>query len=412
VWAILLASVTFDISFMEEACAQKRTQGEPSVIAPLAGTSPPPSFRCVHPELRSVSSTKSTTLNIVPIRKVKPDLYDAYIQTHPDANVYHTRAWSNVLQASYGYAPATLVALDAPDEIVGVLPLMRVNTITRGRRLVSLPFSHCVPILTNRLAVEHALLSELLAIAHAEHVAYVELKPRRPVDHPAFVPTVLNRISELDLTPELDQLFESFTSSNRRNIRKTERAGFTLREGNTHADYDSFHALEVATRRRQGSPVYPRSFFHDVAKKLPQQSHLYLLSYNGHDVAGMVVFWQEKRCIYGYGAALRSEDFDELNGLHPSNLLVWHAIQEARAAGCAVFDFGTTPLHNEGLLDFKQRYNPVTEELQYWYYLHTKQNLPIIRRDSPSVKSIESVLRCFPRPLFSGLTPILLRELG
>jgi CelD/BcsL family acetyltransferase involved in cellulose biosynthesis len=347
-------------------------------------------------------------LTVTPLSHLDPKTYDTFITDHPATTIYHTRAWLKVLQLTYGYAPASLVALDG-EQVVGVLPLMRISGIIRGRRLVSLPFSHCVPILATHPDAETALLNAAIDLARREDFAYLELKPRQPIQHPDFLPSTLNHISELSLLPEPDALFEAFTPSNRRNIRKAEKAGFILREATTYRDFDSFHAIEVATRHRQGAPVYPKAFFQHAAEHLRKHLHLYLLSMAGQDVAGMLVFQMGGHCIYGYGAALRSEN---LKGLHPSNWLIWHAIQQARAAGCTLFDFGTTPIHNTGLLEFKQRYNPTTQELPYWYFLHTRRQLPLIQRDSRSIRFIEMILRWMPRPLFARLTPLLLREVG
>ena len=104
-------------------------------------------------------------------------------------------------------------------------------------------------------------------------------------------------------------------------------------------------------------------------------------------------------------------DADVLH-LYPNNLLIWHAIKAAKASGMTVFDFGTTPLHLENLLAFKNRFRPQHSELAYWYYLNEGASLPVIKRDSGSVRLVSTVLRRMPRPLFQRLSPLLLREVG
>lgn len=340
---------------------------------------------------------------------VASELYDAYLTNNPQANSYHTRAWLEVLQRSYGYQPVSFVALDAQGQICGLLPLMRVQGRVKGRRLVSLPFSHCVPILSENPQIERALLDAALQLCQTENHSYLELKPRAALQHSDFQASLQNHISELDLKLELENIFEQFTASNRRNIRKAERANFEIYTAQNRQDYAAFYGLEVATRRRQGAPVYPRRFFHDMAELLRDDVTLYLAAYEGEIVAGMVVMQRGETCIYGYGAALRTE---ALKGLYPSNLLIWEAIQQAKAAGCTLFDFGTTPLHNQGLLEFKQRYAPALNDLPYWYYLHSRAKLPTINREGRAVKWVERLLKTLPRPLFERLSPYLLREVG
>jgi CelD/BcsL family acetyltransferase involved in cellulose biosynthesis len=335
--------------------------------------------------------------------------YDRFVSEQRTFNAYHLRGWTDVLARSYGYIPATLVALDASGEIAGVLPLMRVHGRLKGRRLVSLPFSHCVPMLTSSPAVEAALLDAAIDLARSENYAYVELKTRQPIEHEAFQPSMLNKISELSLAPADNQLFSGFSKGNRRDIRKAESADFVIRRAESHADFDSFHRLEVITRQRQGAPVYPAKFFRHMADSLSQQVNLYLAAYQGRDVAGIITLNAGKQAIYGYGASVRDND---VITLYPNNLLIWHAIQAAKASGLETFDFGTTPLHLESLLAFKNRFRPQHSDLAYWYYLNEGAHLPVIKRDSARVKLVSGLLRLMPRPLFKRLSPLLLREVG
>ena len=214
--------------------------------------------------------------------------YERFLATQPLMSAYHLAAWQDVLARSYAYIPATLVAVDQSGAIAGVLPLMRVHGRLKGRRLVSLPFSHCVSLLATSDEVKRALLDAAIDLARAENYAYVELKTREPLDHEAFQPSVLNTISELSLTLDEDQIFAGFSKGNRRDIRKAESAGFDVRRAQSHADFDSFHRLEVTTRQRQGAPVYPVKFFRQMADLLGDHVHLYLAAYRGRDVAGIV----------------------------------------------------------------------------------------------------------------------------
>lgn len=346
---------------------------------------------------------------VVPYDEVPASAYDAYLAAQRSALPYHSRGWLEVLHRSYGYRPVTLAARQPNGDVIGLLPLVAINGRLKGRRLVGLPFSHCVPLLADSTAVQEALLDKALALTRDAHFAYLELRTRQPIFHPNFQPSVLNSISELDLTPSLDALYAAFSQNNRRNIKKAESAGFSLRIGETARDFDLFYRLEVSTRHRQGAPIYPARFFRDVAELIGDQVRLYLLSLEGRVVAGLVIFYGNDRAVYAYGGSVRGA---HINHYRPNNWLMWRAIQDAKAWGCRIFDFGTTPLHHTSLLAFKQHFRPQQHELPYWYYLHTRPSLPIINRDSRSVKLVEMGLRWLPRPLFTRLSPLLLREVG
>jgi len=344
-------------------------------------------------------------LTIRPLTPVDFPAYDSYTA----GSFYHQRAWLDLLQATYGYQPLILTAYRGA-ELVGVLPLMRVHGRLKGRRLVSLPFSHALPFLAQDAPTQNALLDEALALGRREGYAYVEIRPKIALNHPHYQPATLNQISVLPLTGQSPEtLFAAFSSSNRRNIRLAEKAGFHLRRGVTAAALRAFHQLEVDTRHRQGSPVYPSRFFPRMGEALGSQLDLWLVAYEGRDVAGLLMMTRGDEAIYGYGAWRKEE---ALKRLYPMNLLVWEAIQTAHAKGCAAFDFGTTPLHNEGLLEFKARYAPQTRPLPYFYALITRASVPIIQRDGGTVRLAEKVLRRLPRPFFAQLSPLLLREVG
>lgn len=343
-------------------------------------------------------------ISVQPIEN--PNDYDQFVAVHPQRVLYHQREWLHLLHRNYGYQPLILVAWDA-DAVVGVLPLMRVHGRVKGRRLVGLPFSHDVPILTTHPDAETALLDAAIELTQRDNYAYLEI--RATVEHPRFASATLHNTSELDITPDEDTLFAQFSRSNRRNIRMAERSELTFREGTSSKDFDTFYDLEVTTRHEQGAPMYPPDFFRDLARSFPERARLYFMLYEGRAVASMIMLNDGSRAIYGYSNNTREP---EVMKLKPQNLLLWRAIQASKAAGYHVFDFGTTPLHHTDLLAFKERYSPLTRPLSYSYFLHTRQQVPVIKRDGKSVQMVERVLRMLPRDLFRRLSPYLLREVG
>jgi len=331
----------------------------------------------------------------------------AFVTNHPNFLHYHQWDWLTLLHRAYGYTPLVLGAYADDQSLVGVLPLMRVHGIVKGRRLVGLPFSHDVPILTTHPDAETALLSYAIKETHNGTYKYLEL--RYATSDERFKTTVLHNNSELDLTPDEDTLFANFSRSNRRNIRIADRADFSFYEGTREADFEAFYRLEVTTRHQQGAPMYPRNFFRWLHQTFPKSVKLYFIRHQGHDIASMIMMHTGRKAIYGYSNNIRDP---EIMKLKPQNLLLWKAIQRSKSDGFSIFDFGTTPLHHADLLAFKERYNPATVEHPYSFYLNTSSELPVIQRDGKSVQLVEQVLQRLPRTLFSRLSPFLLREVG
>ncbi|MFP4324015.1 MAG: GNAT family N-acetyltransferase, partial [Anaerolineales bacterium] len=129
----------------------------------------------------------------------------------------------------------------------------------------------------------------------------------------------------------------------------------------------------------------------------------------GRVVAGLLWTALGERAIYAYGASWRDP---ETNKLRANDWLFWQAIQAARAAGHRLFDFGTTPLHHDNLLDFKDRFRPQHSELPYHYFLHTREAPPLIQREGRSAQLVGAILRGLPGPLYRAASAFLMREVG
>ena len=63
--------------------------------------------------------------------------WQAWIERHPQATIYHDWAWRGILAKAFGHRPHFLVARRG-GRMVGVLPLAQVQTLLFGHSLVSL----------------------------------------------------------------------------------------------------------------------------------------------------------------------------------------------------------------------------------------------------------------------------------
>src|SRR6476469_8798248 len=75
--------------------------------------------------------------------------WDALLDQFDEATTFHTGAWARVLAKSYEHGPQYLSFARA-GEVIGLLPLMEVQSRFTGRRGVSLPFSDfCGPLISD-----------------------------------------------------------------------------------------------------------------------------------------------------------------------------------------------------------------------------------------------------------------------
>lgn len=170
-------------------------------------------------------------------------------------------------------------------------------------------------------------------------------------------------VMRLSLDRPLEQIFASFTSKCRYNIRLAERKGVSVREANRD-DLPVFHALLEETADRDGFGIRAAGYYH----------HLYdhtvacglgriLLAYVGDEpVAGTWTVLLGQKAWYLLGASSNRH-----RNRMPNYLLQWEAIQWAHANGARLYDFLGVPKEPDpgnpisGLYRFKSGFAAVRE---------------------------------------------------
>ncbi len=88
-----------------------------------------------------VASSRVGSVEASPIHVEQPGLNnarDAAIATWSNANLFHTSRWLEVLRVTLGFEAFVLTDRTEDGELLGLLPIMLVNSPLTGRRLVSL----------------------------------------------------------------------------------------------------------------------------------------------------------------------------------------------------------------------------------------------------------------------------------
>src|SRR4249920_2949505 len=76
--------------------------------------------------------------------------WPAFVQSDPNASIFHTAGWLKSLQATYQYEPIAFTTSAPGGDLKNAIVFCKVKSWITGRRLVSLPFSdHCEPLVEN-----------------------------------------------------------------------------------------------------------------------------------------------------------------------------------------------------------------------------------------------------------------------
>ena len=291
----------------------------------------------------------------------KPD-WDAQLEVHPRASLFHSASWARVLRDTYGYTPLYLVAAKREGSLV--LPLMEVNSRFTGKRGISLPFTdQCEPLGFEADEYREAL-EQLKEHGRQRQWKYWEIRGGGRL-MPGAKPSITFFSHSLELCSSGLKLFENFDSSVRRAIRKAEKLGVKVELSQTPEGMRRFYELHCRTRRRHGLPPQPFSFFLNIQRHLIAKGlgFLVLGVQRGKPIAAALFLQWGKQAAFKFGAS--DQDSQDLRG---NNLVMWHAIQTCVRNGLETMDLGRTSPVNEGLRRFKLGWGTAEKELVYFKF--------------------------------------------
>ena len=346
------------------------------------------------------------------IQPLRDPRWDAFLQDHPRASVFHSSAWLSALSKTYGYQPVAFTTTPAGQALRNAMVFCRVESWLTGRRLVSLPFSdHCEPLVDAEGDLE-VLTAALEEESEREQWRYIELRPLErfkmvtPLHHTA-VPYTFH---QLDLTADLDTLFRNFhKSSTQRKIRRAEREGLAYSEGATEHLLDQFYELFTVTRKRHRLPPPPRQWFACLMDCFGDALKIRVASHRGQPVAAMITIRHKETLVYKYGCS--DSAFNNLGSMH---LLFWKAIQDAKACGLRFFDLGRTDADQQGLITFKNRWGATQSVVNYSRYSVSEQCAHLF--DLSAAKWKSKVAKCMlahlPLGTLSTIGSVLYGHIG
>ena len=140
----------------------------------------------------------------------------------------------------------------------------------------------------------------------------------------------------LDLAAPPDALLAQMQPKGRYNIRLAARHGVTISQDRSPAAARRCYALLDAAGRRDDFFVEPPTFFEQLAEALcpPGLVRFLFAEHAGETLAAIVLATYGLRATYLYGGVANRK-----RNLMAGYGLQWAAIQAARQAGCAIYDF-------------------------------------------------------------------------
>jgi CelD/BcsL family acetyltransferase involved in cellulose biosynthesis len=304
----------------------------------------------------------------------------SFASGHPDGLVYHHPAWSDVLERAYGHERLALGYEDADGNLRGVLPLFRTRGLVTGRRLSSLPHTPVAGPLGDGDTAMAALVEAAIERIHAGENSWLEVKTANP-DIGELVAGMASARWDSTYVLELPSAPDEIRFGTSRNhgrikwaVNKATRHGVRLRTAETVADLRSWYSLYLETMRSHAVPPRPFGFFAaiwDILRPL-NLARLILAERPAGDhaavVAGSFFLMSSTTVLYAFNGRRRAE-----LSLRPNDVIQWHAIHDACRDGFRHYDFGEVTDDQQGLAEFKSKWQAEPKPLFRYYFPAERQ---------------------------------------
>jgi FemAB-related protein (PEP-CTERM system-associated) len=327
--------------------------------------------------------------------------WDGYVQASPRSTLSHRLEWLRVIRRVFGHAIYPLALTDAAGDVRGVLPLVFFDSRLFGRFLVSVPFVNYGGVLADGPQDAALLLGKAEELLDDLKARHVEL---RHSDAPLKgMPTREHKVTlTLALKDSPDEQWKDFSAKVRNQVRKAQKSGIETRVGAAEL-IDDFYRVFSRNMRDLGTPVYPKSFFTEVAREFHGSCAVVSSYRDGQPVAAGMLIWNKKTVEIPWASSLR-----EYNSLCPNNDLYWEAIRFAIRSGFETFDFGrSTP--GGGTFKFKTQWGAQPVALHWQYLLGEGGAVPDMTPSNPKYRAAISIWKRLPVFLANLIGPRIVR---
>ncbi len=337
------------------------------------------------------------------IQQIEPSRYaewDEWVGAQPGATCYQLACWAEVAKE---YRLTAIMLGSRPyagGPLRGVLPVFVVPRPFR-RYLTTGIFGAYGPLLADDDETRLELVMAARHLTERLHGRYFHFKGLGDAAPP---PTLVRRdvwqTAMLSLDGGPTQVWARFKSSIRAAVRQARRAGLVLRTGPQLLP--AFYDVLAANMRRKGSPIYGMGFMRALLRGFGSRADILTLWLGERPIAGALVL-AHAGVAYVPFASSRAEHFR----LRPNNLLYWHVIEHACAAGLDTLDFGSS-LIGSSTFAFKLHWGAEPRPLPSYVYAPGGR-APRLDNASAGIQTGMALWRKLPRGFADTLGPWVCR---
>jgi hypothetical protein len=273
--------------------------------------------------------------------------------------LFHQPVWARVLGDGFG-CPVDGLTISHSGELAGGLLGMRLRRLGIGIGYFGFPYGGVVG-----RSPAGGTLAKLLSL----YCRQLGLSQMKLIGFPGESPSATEGFVVVEDDTQLlslegkeaESVQNGYAENVRRDIRRAEREGVSVRNDDSADGVERFCELyEAVMRRRRAIARYPRDLFRAAVQSLRAEDRVSLLlaEVEQQVVAGLLVVDSPRMSHYLMGGSL-----EDASPVRANHLLFHRAILRAIDRGLDAFDFLPSGHDNPGLREFKRKWGALPVEL-------------------------------------------------
>ena len=330
------------------------------------------------------------------------EAWNTYVANSQATSLYHRAEWKQLIFRTFGHTGFYYIAKDSLQNIIGILPLIRLNSRLFGDFMVSMPYFNYGGAVADHPAIEKKMMD--VANEHAAKLGVSHIEYRDDIER-SDLPARTDKVNLiLPLPRDPDELWNSFSSKLRAQIKRPYRENPFINIGREE-NLDEFYEVFARNMRDLGTPVYAKSFFLNILEHFPDNSFIITIKLNNKPVAAGFLLNHGNMLEIPWASTIKP-----INHLSINMLMYWEVLKFAISQGVESFDFGRSTIDG-GTYRFKRQWGAIPKQLYWHYWLNEGEQLPALNPSNPKYALMISIWKKIPVLLTKYLGPPIVKNL-
>jgi len=282
--------------------------------------------------------------------------WSEFVTAHDSATPYHSLAWKQTIEDTFGYDPAYRLVTESGGNVVGAVPGFELPEMV-GTSLKNPFCEYGFPLVASMVDPRKVLeaIGDHIGGTCAAIVKDCSFSGVAGYSAEGYGGVETGVTHRLDVSVEFHRLLEDvFDDSLRRTVDHADDVDATIKRSD---DIAAYYPVYVETMQRLGSPQFPPGFFESLRNTFGSDFHYHAATVDGETVGGLVSLARGDEWYVLSNAAVRQSSSPSYNAL-----LYASAVEEGCETDCAIVDFGRSE-PGSGVDRFKSQFGGTTFRL-------------------------------------------------